>query len=1188
MNIYNENEVYEETLKYFNDELPTSVIMDKYYLKNDENEFLEKSPIDLHRRLAKEFARIEKSKYKKPLSEDEIFNCFDNFKYIVPQGSPMFGIGNNHQTVSLSNCFTCDVPEDSYGDIMRIDEQIVQISKRRGGVGVCLDNLRPTGVVTHNAAKESTGIIPFMERYSNTIREVGQNNRRGALILILSVKHPQILDFIQAKTNKTKVTGANISVKLTNDFMEAVKHDDDFELCWPIDYKEKNIEPKVKKVIKAKVVWDEIVKNAHEHAEPGILFWDLVEKETPSNVYPEYKATGVNPCCFAKDGNYQVITKDGLKEIKNITKDDLIYIQETDEFVKTSGYFDAGKATVYAVTFSNGEIIEITDNHKLCKVLQQRTKNTIIYKEGPLLELKKLKIGDKIAAHTNKVNNINYSKIGTYEEGVILGWLSGDGCLSFVSQDDNYPTMILDFWQQEYDLADKILDIFHKMRYDLKMQHHTNDKVKSIRTHKYVEELINKYQLNIWKFKSENKELPFIYNCSKEFLKGYISAYFTADGTVGSCDINSNYNIQFSSINKARMIQIKNILNLFGIKSSISLGRKAGESEFTNCGKYQTKDCWRLTITGQNNFNNFNNEFGFLSSAKQTKLNDICTKKYKKNTKCSNYTTIKNIELIGEKEIGCIEVEKYHKFTVNGIISGNSELILGSLDSCRLMLLNLYSFVDNPFTKDASFDFKKFGEYTRICQRLMDDMVDLESEKIKKIIDKISNDPESTYIKQRELDIWNKILKICIEGRRTGTGTTGLGDAIAALGMKYGDPRCLNFIDVVYRGLKLNAYRESVELAKEIGTFVGWSSKNDKKSSFIQRIESEDPKLFNDMMKYGRRNVALLTNSPAGSVSILTQTTSGVEPLFMMSYTRRRKLSDNNIKEDFIDANGDRWKEYVVYHPKIKTWMEVTGETDINKSPWFGSCAEDIDWKNRVQLQGIMQKHICHSISSTINLQNDVNIDVVKSIYQTSWENGCKGITIYRKGSRDGVLIDNNTKKEENINTNNAPKRPKELPCDIYHIKISKKLDKLRVFDYMVMVGLYNDNPYEVFAVENGKYDKKVTKGKIIKETKGRYHLIMSDNTEIKDITKDTTESEDALTRMTSTSLRHGVNVTFIVDQLSKVSGELLGFSKSLARALKYYIKNGAKSGETCECGSKFIFENGCYICKNCGSSKCA
>lgn len=806
MNQFIFQEAYNQTLSYFNgDELATGIFLDKYALKDKEGNLLENNPSIMFRRIAKEFARIEKDKFKNPLTEDQIFELFDHFKYIVPAGSPLFGIGNDFQIISLSNCFFCEIPEDSYSAILKVDEQFVNICKRRGGVGVCLDKLRPEGVKTNNAARTSTGIIPFLERYSNTIREVGQEGRRGAGIAILSVHHPQILDFATVKNDDKKVTGLNISIKLSNEFMTAVEKDIDYEIRFPIDYKERNIKPIISKMVKAREVWNTIIKSAHLRAEPGLLMWDNITKETPADAYEEFASKGCNPC---------------------------------------------------------------------------------------------------------------------------------------------------------------------------------------------------------------------------------------------------------------------------------------------------------------------------------------------------------------------------------------SELNLSVLDSCRLMSLNLFSFVENPFTPKARFNYEKLIEVTIIAQRLMDDLVDLESEKVQKIIDKVKKDPEPIKIKRDEIELWETIKKNNDEGRRTGLGFMGLADVFAALGMKYGEEESIRKADRISKTIKLAAYKSSVEMAKEIGPFKCYDAKKEEDHPFIKRIAKEDEHLYKDMKKYGRRNISLLTVPPTGSISIEAGVSSGIEPLFAISYTRRKKNNDSNEKVDFTDVSGDKWQEFEVFHTRVKEWMEVTGEKNIEKSPWHKSCANDINWINRVKLQGTIQRHICHSISSTINLPKDVSVETVAKIYETAWKEGLKGITVYRDGCRSGVLV-----KKDDCNRD-APQRPKELACEIYHTNITKKLDKVRIFKYMVMIGILEDNPYEIFAVENGQY--KHTKGKVVKVKRGHYNLVFENGEMVENFTKDTTENEDSLTRMVSTALRHKVPIHFICEQLNKVEGEMFCFAKSLARALKKFIKDGTKSGEECQqCGAKLIYENGCYSCKSCGWSKC-
>jgi ribonucleoside-diphosphate reductase alpha chain len=699
---------------------------------------------------------------------------------------------------------------------MKVDEQLVQISKRRGGTGIDLSNLRPDGAPTKNSSRKSTGIIPFMERYSRSIREVGQDGRRGALMITLSIHHPQVLDFINIKNDKTKVTGANISVRLSNEFLDAVESDSEYELRWPVDSKE----PAISKMVKAREVWNQLISNAHAMAEPGLLFWDNITKNSPCDCYEAYKSNGTNPC---------------------------------------------------------------------------------------------------------------------------------------------------------------------------------------------------------------------------------------------------------------------------------------------------------------------------------------------------------------------------------------SELNLAPLDSCRLLALNLYSYVIDPFTEKAYFDYELFKQHSCLAQRLMDDLVDLEAEKIKKIVKKIKSDPESEDVKSRELEMWKRILKMNCEGRRTGTGITALGDATAALGIKYASEQSIELTGNIYKTLKLSCYRSSVDMAKELGTFVGYDASLEINNPFIQRIKSEDETLYEDMLKFGRRNVSLTTTAPTGSVSLLTQTTSGIEPLFMISYTRRKKInpSDEGTRVDFVDQSGDSWQNYTVYHSKVKDWMNITGNNKIEESPWFGCCAEDLDWNNRVKLQANAQLHVCHSISSTINLPEDVDVNTVAQIYETAWKSGCKGMTIYRKNCRTGVLVEESKEKEPSnkIIKTKAPKRPDDLPCDVYHTTI-------KGVRYYAVVGIYNGDVYEVFTGMNHDSEgeiiipKTVVEGEAVKIKRGNYILVDKETKKEYTLTNGHSDpNADALTRMISTGLRHGTDVAFIVHQLEKTKGDLQCFAKVLSRVLKKYVADGTKvSGETCaNCGSSNIERmEGCLTCKDCGNSKCS
>lgn len=1184
---YSYDEAFEKSKQYFNgDELAAKVFVDKYALRDKKENILEDTPDKMHRRIAKEFARIEKNKFKKPMSENEVYKYLKDFKYIVPGGSGLSGIGDKNKYVSLSNCFVGKSPLDSYSSICKTDEEVVSISKRRGGIGFDMSNLRPEGTPTSNASNTSTGIVPFCERYSNTIREVGQAGRRGALILTLSVHHPEIMNFITMKQDLQKINGANISVKLTDEFLNAVEKDEEYEQRWPID----SDSPTISNMVPAKKVWNQIVKSAWKSAEPGILLWDNIIRESPADCYPDFQSISTNPCCFSQSHEVFVLTQKGIKEIKEISSSDKIWINESKEWVGTSGYFAVGKKDIYKVEFSNKEILFITDNHKLSKVDRKREKTVYNTYEGKLTELKDLNIGDRISVHTSKIKNTTFANIGSYEEGLIMGWLSGDGCLSYHSDGSNYPSIILDFWQGEYDIAKKMQIVLKKIGYNLKLMENKKNGVKKLRTCKLTEDFTNKYQINIWEFRSKDKINPFLFNCSIDFIKGYLSTLFSADGTVQINTVRKSYGMSLASINKKKLIQVKNLLLYFGIKSSVSIMKKASEVCFKKGQKkYKTKICYRLSISGIINLKRFKKYIGFYSDRKQETLNLIDSIETKHKEKGLNFITIKNIEKMKDKhKVGCIDVEKYHKFTANGIISGNSELPLSERDSCRLLLLNSYSFVEKPFTKNAKFNFEKFYRYAQVAQRLMDNLIDLEIENINNILRKINNDPEPEEIKRDEIDLWKAVKKACRDGRRTGTGLNAIGDTIAACGLKYGSEQSIDLIEQIFKTLKLGCYRASVDMSKELGPFKCWNHELEKNNPFLLRIKNEDAKLWKDMKKYGRRNIGLLTMAPSGSVSILTKTTSGIEPLFKTSYMRRKKINinDENIKVDFIDDSGDRWQNFEVTHPQIETWKNITKEKDIKKSPWYGCCAEDIDWGSRVRLQATANKYIDHSISATVNLPENATIEDISNIYTEAWKSGCKGITVYRKNCRTGVIIDKDISNNTfNIVQTNSPKRPKSLPCDVYHPTVKGE-------KYFVIIGLLdNKQPYEVFAGKNKDFPQNIKKAVITRHKRGEYRLCDIDKKQeiiYDNISDYIDEEQEAITRLISSNLRHGCGISFIVHQLEKTRGDLMGFAKAVCRILKKYIpENTEVSGEECpDCRGKLIRIEGCMTC-TCGFSKC-
>ncbi|MEL6696568.1 MAG: adenosylcobalamin-dependent ribonucleoside-diphosphate reductase [Bacteroidota bacterium] len=837
---------YEEVLTaakdYFEgDELAANVWINKYALKDSFGNIYDRTPDDMHRRIAREIARIE-SKYPNGYSEEKIYEGLRRFKHIVPQGGPMAGIGNNFQVVSLSNCFVIghDHRADSYGGVLKMDEEQVQLMKRRGGVGHDLSYIRPKGSPVMNSALSSTGVVPFMERYSNSTREVAQDGRRGALMLSISVKHPDSEHFIDAKMDGTKVTGANVSVRMTDEFMEAAVGGKKYLQQYPID----SDKPMFTKEIDAKALWDKIIHNAWASAEPGILFWDTVQREAIPDCYADlgFKTVSTNPC---------------------------------------------------------GEI-------PLC---------------------------------------------------------------------------------------------------------------------------------------------PY--------------------------------------------------------------------------------------------------------------------------------------------------------------------------DSCRLLAINLYSFVQNPFTAEASFDFDLFKEYVTMAQRVMDDIVDLELEKIEQIIAKIDADPEDAEIKRAERKLWEKILDKCRKGRRTGVGITGEGDMLASLGLRYGSDEATEFSVNVHKTLALTAYRASVDMAKDRGAFPIYDAKREENNPFILRIKEADPKLYKDMVKYGRRNIALLTIAPTGTTSLMTQTTSGIEPVFMVSYKRRRKVNpnDKSVRVDFVDEVGDSWEEYHVFHHHFATWLNANGydldqvakmeQDEINeivkKTPYFRATANDVDWVAKVRMQGAIQKWIDHSISVTVNVPNDTTEEMVAKIYQTGWEEGCKGITIYRDGSRSGVLISNDEKKETKesaFGETHAPKRPQKLESEVIRFTNGKE-------SWVAVVGLLDGRPYEIFtgrAEDSFSILSHVDKGWVLKnrdeETgESRYDFQYLDRggyrVTIEALSRTFDDQYWNYAKLISGVLRHGMPIQHVVHMVSNLhldAESLNTWKNGVARALKRFIPDGTEpvDNECPNCGAAaLVFEEGCLNCKNCGHSKC-
>jgi len=838
---YSFDEVLKACKDYFSgDELAATTWMNKYALKNSEGLFVELTPDDMHWRMACEFARIEKNFAKKVklngtksslstygqkrelLTDKIIYGLFKDFKYVIPQGSIMSGLGNPYKLSSLSNCVVMPAIQDSYGGIFKADQELAQLFKRRCGVGIDLSGLRPAGASVSNSAGTTTGAVSFMNRFSNTTREVAQNGRRGALMLTIDIAHPDVEDFVTIKQDLNKITGANISVRLSDEFMHAVENDDEYTHQWPIDSKE----PKFTKTIRAKDLWDTIIKCAHTTAEPGLIFWDRQHHYSTSSVYPGFKNESTNPC---------------------------------------------------------------------------------------------------------------------------------------------------------------------------------------------------------------------------------------------------------------------------------------------------------------------------------------------------------------------------------------SEIAMQGGDSCRLIAINLFSFVDHPFTDKAKFNYESFYEVSYESQRLMDDLVELELEAIERILAKIDSDPEPENIKRAERETWELLYKTGKIGRRTGLGFTALADTLAALGLAYDSDEALQMTDKILRKKTLAEFDSSIDMAISRSPFEVFDQTVEKTSEFVQMLAVDFPDLYKRMMKHGRRNISISTVAPTGSVSMLAQTSSGIEPVFLLSYKRRRKINpdDKNAKVNFVDDQGDKWEEFTVYHAKLKTWMKSSGEEDITKSPYFGSTAPEINWKQRVKLQAVIQKYTTHSISSTINLPSDVSTDEVSRIYLSSWKEGLKGITVYRDGSRTGVLVSTDTKEvNTTITETKAPKRPKSLEAEI--VRFQNNNEK-----WIAVIGVLENRPYEIFT---GKSEDSfylplyLTKGWIIKnkiEDHGnRYDFQYLDKEGYKVTIEGLSRSFDKefwnYAKLISGVLRHGMPLPYVVNLISNLNlyDETINTWKNgVLRALKKFIPDGTQAADhicpQCKDPDGLIYEEGCLKCKSCGHSKC-
>lgn len=1234
---------YEEALKastdYFNgDDLAARVFVDKYALRNENDELIEKTPEDMHWRIAREMARIEKGKFKNPLSEQEIFNLLDKFKRIVMQGSPMYGIGNNYQYISVGNCFLEDTKVYTTSGIKSIqnvelgDQVLTHKNRFRPVVQLhknLLNDRQLYDIKCYRTPKFTvTGNHKFLSISKEQLKydETPQWNsieylREGDYIAIpsCSVEQPtdqfnmldiaDHVDMMYSEENreyKLEIADDNIgiithyTINKNNKLFNSSKPQRKINRKWTID---DNFSYFLG-------LWygDGCVYSSHGDRGTGR------DRRTPSNNLPK-----------------GITFTFGRKEEKLI------------EFVCSYG----------KQLFGIEPIIVYNEKQNTCQINFKNIIIGLIFEKlfGRKFDGKKIYSGMLSWSNNKKYNLIR----GLLDSD---GTITKDGHIRIVLA--NKP-LIRDLYFIGRSLGDPVgyseTNYNHGSRGTARLDFPMNSRFVHTCSKSYSDDRIKLSSLKEeckWRLKEidgikfvmidekiKNRLKPeYVYTLGVEEDHSYcVEGVITQNCFVLPSPYDSYAGImhtdsQITQISCRRggvgwdnsKLRPKNqrVTNAARTTSGMVGFAKRFSNTIREVGQHgrrgaslQSLSCYhpeildfikvkhdRTQMTGSNISIQFTDSF-MESVVNNTDIDlrwPVCEEHAREMNRAFPEITVKEsagkiwLEFIKSAhemaEPGCMFVDTVHRESP-GVPYGQKEVSsnpcgeqwLPPYASCRLLLLNIFGYVVNPYTPNAYFDFNKMSEDAAILQRFGDNLVDLEIECVERIINKIKQDPEPDYIKQPAIDLWENVKRVALLDRRTGCGLTALGDAIAALGMKYGSKESIEFAERMQKEFTLSCYKSSVEMAKELGPFPQFDPSKDIQSGFIQRIKQYDPELFEEMQRYGRRNMVLMTIAPTGSVSCLTQTTSGLEPVFLLSYTRRKKGNPGDIgfKTDFVDANGDHWMHFDVYHRGLEIWMDVTGSKNIKDSPYYGSTANEIDWLARVELQAALQKWVDNAISSTINLPNNVSVETVNEIYLTAWKLGCKGVTIYRDGCRDGVLVSSDkTQKNQDISKTTAPKRPKELPCDIHHIKS-------RGEDFFVVVGKLNDEIYEVFAGRNGHISH-CKKGKLIKLKRGHYKLISDDGTEVDNICDLLTDEQAVITRMLSLALRHGSQIHFIVEQIEKSPGEMTNFGKAVGRILKKYIPDGTKvNGQLCDnCKSdSLVRSEGCIMCKNCGASKC-
>ena len=1162
-----------EILDYFKgDDLAASVWQKKYALRDENENIVENTPNDMHRRLAKGFAKIEQkydsslkpelklklSNYgynRSSLSEEDIFNLFKNFKYIIPGGSVMYGLGQS-KPISLSNCFVTAPPKDSMIGIFKTCAEQASLFKRRGGDGYDISSLRPNQAKVNNSAHYSTGSVSFMDLFSQVTKTVGELNRRGALLLSIFISHPDAEEFILKKQDLRKVTKANVSIQMLDDFMEAVIEDKDYIQKFPIDStfnvnldecKEYNKLYSIKidenicyfKKVKARELWHKFVHCAWNTAEPGLIYHSRMINYSPDGLYPKYRMISTNPCVTA---DTTLLTPEGFVKIGDVV-DKKVTIWNGWEWCNLIPFKTSDNAEIFLVKFSDGSELKCTNYHKF-----------ILY-DNKRKELKELKIGDKLVKWNLPKVKIEkeYSK-EIYSQYYTQGFWQGDG-----SKENNPECYIIDLYNKKQEL---IPYLYCKVR-----NKEVDDDSK---TRIVVEDLISK-EKNYIPFDKEN-----IYKLA--WLGGIIDS----DGSVNE----QSGSISVSSIDKQFLNNIQKLLITLGIKSKV-LDEKEECKKLIKGKEYNCQNSYRLLISSYN----------------VKALHDLGLITYRVNSnvypkrESEHFVKIVSIESIGFAPTYCVNEEKNHSCLFNSIVTANcGEIGMGSYDSCRLIHINLTSVIKNPFTNKAEIDEELLYKLAYETLVLGDNLVDLEIEAINKIIETIKlKDADE------EIDLWENINKTAKETRRCGAGFTGLADAIAMLNIKYCSEESFKYVENIMRIIFSAQLDATIDLGILRGPFEGYDKSLEiKGNDWFSFVEKEFPNQYNRMMLYGRRNISFSTVAPTGTVSLLARCSSGIEPVFLALYKRNVKCNSDSDRIDFIDGNGEKYTSYIVIHPALKEWAiknvffslskeEIDSlsfekwEDVLNKSPWKNATASEISWMNRVKMQGLIQKYITHSISSTINLPKETTEEEIEKIFLEAWKFGNKGQTVYRDGCRDGVLNSIKKEKPKELIESKAPKRPDELEADYYEIK-SKGIR------YAILVGIFDNKPYEIFAFELNQEDAnlKQHKGKIIKIGKMHYRFV-SDLITIKNLQlKNENVEEKAATLYSSMLLRHGVNIKYIIKTAKKVNDNIASFSSAICRVLSKYIPKEELKNEKCpECGGRLVREGSCIHCIDCGYSKC-